>query len=70
MSNTSYCRFRSTLEDLRECYENMDDDDISEDEADARKQLIRLCVTIANNYTGASEHPDLDRFHGARPIGY
>lgn len=50
MSNMSYCRFRNTLEDLHECYENMDDDDISEDEAEARKRLIRLCATIVNTF--------------------
>jgi len=25
MSNMSYCRFENTLADLRDCYENLDD---------------------------------------------
>lgn len=50
MSNMSYCRFRNTLQDLRECYDNIDDDDISEEEKQARERLIKLCATIVNNY--------------------
>lgn len=50
MSNMSYCRFRNTLGDLRECYDNMDDRDLSEDEARARKRLIALCQEIAQAY--------------------
>lgn len=50
MANMSYCRFRNTLEDLRECYDNMDENDLSEDEQEARKRLIKLCASIVNNY--------------------
>lgn len=32
MSNMSYCRFQNTLGDLGDCYENMDDNDLSKDE--------------------------------------
>ncbi len=46
MSNMSYCRFRNTVKDLRDCYENMDKCDDS-DEEKARKSLIKLCVDIA-----------------------
>jgi hypothetical protein len=49
MSNMSYCRFRNTLADLRDCYENMDGD-ISEEEAKARAHLIGICVDIALDY--------------------
>ena len=60
--NMSYCRFQNTLGDLRDCYEAWDkyadrdddsDDDayldmdvLSEDERDAREQLLALCKKI------------------------
>lgn len=52
MPNMSYCRFRNTLEDLRDCERNMD---LDEDRADpqevkARRQLIDLCAQIASEY--------------------
>lgn len=46
MSNMSYCRFRNTLEDLRDCREHMNDKDLLDDEARARKHLIELCEEI------------------------
>lgn len=49
MSNMSYCRFRNTVPDLKDCYDNMDEE-MSEEEAKARKRLIRLCVLIAGDY--------------------
>lgn len=49
MSNMSYCRFINTLHDLNDCYENMDEE-LSEEEAKARKRLIRLCRDIADDY--------------------
>ena len=55
MSNMSYCRFRNTLADLRDCYDNMNDIDLSEesdgnDEIAARQRLIDLCCDIALAY--------------------
>ncbi len=49
MSNMSYCRFRNTVMDLEDCEENLWEglDDMSEDEARARKQLIKICRQIA-----------------------
>jgi hypothetical protein len=49
MGNMSYCRFTNTLEDLRDCYDHMNDndDDLSEDEKKARQRLIKLCKDIA-----------------------
>ncbi len=50
----SYCRFRNTLDDLRDCHEHMDDPDVADsgdtEEAQARRQLIRTCVEIAADY--------------------
>lgn len=49
MPNMSYCRFRNTLADLRDCYDNMDDD-VSDAEKAARARLIKLCREIADDY--------------------
>ena len=50
MGNMSYCRFTNTLEDLRDCYDNIDDiEDLSEEEARARERLIKLCKDIADD---------------------
>lgn len=50
MSNMSYCRFENTLNDLRECRDHLDDDDLSESEAKARDKLIKVCRLVADDY--------------------
>ncbi len=40
MSNVSRCRFRSTLQDLQDCLDNLYPDWISGDEAAARVRLV------------------------------
>jgi len=45
--NMSYCRFYNTSNDLDDCYENMDDNDLSESEEEAKKDLIKKCIEIA-----------------------
>ena len=47
MSNMSYCRFQNTLSDLQDCEEHLSDDDLSEDEEEARIKLVKLCKEIA-----------------------
>lgn len=42
----SYCRFQNTANDLRDCAENIDSTQLSEDEFDARQKLIRACKDI------------------------
>lgn len=49
MGNMGYCRFQNTLNDLRDCYENIDND-LSDDEKQAKDKLIKLCVDIACDY--------------------
>jgi hypothetical protein len=46
MGNLSYCRFRNTLSDLRDCYENIEDIPENSEEVRAREQLIELCARI------------------------
>lgn len=51
MANMSYCRFRNTVADLRDCLEHLDDTEgLSEGEAKARLRLINVCVDIALDY--------------------
>ena len=49
MSNMSYCRFRNTLADLRDCYDNWDEADDNEEEVKARTRLLKLCRTIGED---------------------
>lgn len=46
MSNMSYCRFENTVADLRDCFEHISDDDLSEREEAARDDLIEICKNI------------------------
>jgi hypothetical protein len=48
MPNMSYCRFQNTLNDLRDCYYNMGSDDLSKSEFYARRHMIELCKSIAD----------------------
>jgi hypothetical protein len=50
MANLSYCRFRNTLSDLQDCYDNMDNDIESSEEKRAREKIIKLCKEIADDY--------------------
>ena len=52
MPNMSYCRFQNTVGDLEDCYDHIDlnENDLSQDEEDARKRLIKICVDIALEY--------------------
>ena len=51
MGNMSYCRFRNTLGDLRDCLSVMDETThLGEEETAARQRLISLCSRIAREY--------------------
>lgn len=45
MSNMSYCRFRNTAGDLRDCADHINDR-LTDDERRARLELIRTCAKI------------------------
>lgn len=54
MANMSYCRFRNTYGDLRDCASELEDTgyDVSqchEEEQDAAHDLLKLCFKILNN---------------------
>jgi hypothetical protein len=57
MSNQSYCRFRNTLGDLRDCAEDLDagclDDKVeplSDEERRAAMQLLKLCARLTRDF--------------------
>ena len=58
MGNMSYCRFENTLSDLRDCYNNINDN-LSFSEDICRQQLIKLCNSISDEF-GDHEFEDDD----------
>lgn len=56
MANMSYCRFENTAKDLDDCARHLFDI-LSESEAKAREEIIRLCIEILkdSNLTGVIE---------------
>ena len=49
MSNMSYCRFENTLNDLRDCYDNLDEE-VDGTEKSSKESLIKLCKYITEEY--------------------
>ncbi len=49
MSNMSYCRFENTLHDLRDCWDNWNDEPESDSEKKAKERLTKLCKEIAED---------------------
>lgn len=47
MSNMGYCRFGNTLHDLRDCHGHLHDVIDDPEELQARRRLIQLCASIA-----------------------
>jgi hypothetical protein len=51
MGNMSYCRFQNTLGDLRDCEDALyNEEELSEEEETAKKDLIALCMNIAETF--------------------
>lgn len=51
MGNMSYCRFRNTLQELEDCWNNWDtNEDISTEELRAREKLLKVCEKIVDSY--------------------
>jgi len=49
MANMSYCRFENTLADLRDCYDNWEEE-LSESEKICQVHLLELCKNIVDDY--------------------
>jgi len=60
MANMSYCRFENTLSDLLDCFNNMDSGDLSAREFAKRKQMIKVCMSIACDYADLLEEEFVD----------
>ena len=64
MANMSYCRFQNTLQDLRDCYYNVESS-LTGAEFHAREGLIELCKSIAEefgdmNFSEERDEDDVD----------
>lgn len=46
MANMSYCRWENTYNDLNDCADHVNDDDLSKSEGNYRIRLIHLCKSI------------------------
>ncbi len=55
MSNMGYCRFQNTLRDLNDCTYHFIDDNLSNEEENARKLLIELCKSIVLEFEDYDE---------------
>ena len=53
--NMSYCRFRNTLSDLQDCFDNLPNGDLSNDEANAFVDLVLLAKEIEEQYEEHNE---------------
>jgi len=53
--NMSYCRFQNTLSDLKDCFDNLPNGDLSRDEANAFVDLVLLAKEIAAQYEDYNE---------------
>lgn len=55
----SYCRFRNTLSDLKDCFNNLPDENLSREEAEAFAELILLVNDISEQYENYDDFNDL-----------
>ena len=63
MANMVYCRFQNTLADLDDCFDHINDRDLSDAEKNARKHLLALCAEICDD-AGMFDNEDNDEgFH-------
>ena len=63
MSNMSYCRFRNTLIDLRDCKNHVDEPLDNKDEWKARQELVKVCKKMVEDYEDFVDF-DGDEFEG------
>lgn len=58
MANMSYCRFRNTSNDLRDCVNALEDEDYpdSSEELNAAKRMYNLCQKYAEAYENMQEN--------------
>ena len=55
----SYCRFENTVNDMRDCIDDMElSESASAYEKRARKEFVELCVQVAEEYGKELEDKD------------
>lgn len=59
----SYCRFRNTLNDLRDCANNFDADDLSVDEHNARRQMVQVMIDILHSIDAEVDDEWIDQYY-------
>ena len=62
MGNMAYCRFRNTLQALRDCAEHQYDEDLSYEEHNARKRLFVLCKSIVDDMYEPNAEGELEHY--------
>mgnify|MGYP001767237279 CR=1 FL=1 len=60
MSNMSYCRFENTYNDLQDCLEHINDNNLSNSEKKFREKLIMICEDIINEQENIDEDDEDD----------
>ena len=60
MANMGYCRFQNTVNDLRDCVQHWDDEELSPEEAKARFHIFRLALRIMANEGVDCDGDDVD----------
>jgi len=62
MPNMSYVRFENTYYDLKDCFDHLEDTDLSSNEQSYRKKLIDLCDQIREYIEEEKEENDDEEF--------
>lgn len=60
MTNMSYCRFRNTRRDLKDCLDNLWDDNLSKEEHNARRSIVCMCKAVADTCYDEDGEADAD----------
>lgn len=55
----SYCRFQNTVSDLRDCYDNFDND-LYDREFQARQEILNIAKSIVEDYWDTEFIEDTD----------
>lgn len=60
MPNMDYCRFENTYNDLLDCQNHLEDNDLSDSEEIAKENLLSLCEQITEwvNHTNFEEEDE------------
>lgn len=56
----SYCRFRNTLSDLRDCADHFEDENLSDDEHYARRKMVTEMIDILSNLGADIDSDNID----------